>query len=179
MLIESWLNLWKTEYSSNLQMLSTNEQLMGLLRLISKGEVACSEKPISFDKCWRLLITSSNIIQSNIHSWDCQMTFSCKILGGFQKLLKKSGTEKDRCFPSFYRVVIHLSSFPHLLLTSSYQPLLTDHNIALSEVHRATGCPDSASDQNWPKRFNSVTIPGWDFRLFLFPFLLTACYKPK
>lgn len=43
LVIDSLLNLWK--------MLSVKEQLMGFLRLISKGEVVCCEKPISFGKC--------------------------------------------------------------------------------------------------------------------------------
>ena len=34
------------------QMLSTKEQLMGLLRLIPEGEGVCSGKPISYDKCF-------------------------------------------------------------------------------------------------------------------------------
>jgi len=95
--------------------------------------------------------------------------FPAKFLEGFRNcwIIWHSKSQK---FLSFYLVVVHLLSSPHLLLTFSYQTLLTDHSIVLTEVHGATGCPDGAKDQNWPKRLNSFTILGWDFVYFSFPF---------
>lgn len=99
--------------------------------------------------------------------------FFCKVLGRFQKPVKNLALRKSEVFWVFTFVVIHLLSFPHLLLIFSHQTLPTDHSIILTEVHRAAGCSDGAKDQNWPKILNPFTILGWGF-LFLFPFLLMA-----
>ena len=205
LIIVSWLNLWKTEYSSKLRMLSTKEQLIGFLRLISKGERVCSEKPILFDKCFlficfifgpstqlgeilvpwlgiepealqwmcqvlitgpprnlldkcsRFIITSSNIIKIKVHSWDYEITFSCKVLRRFWKLLKKLEFKKIELFGDFYLAVGHSLTSPSLV-PASYQKLLIDDNIFAhwcqqgSEMPRPYYRQPVPSDQSQSKR---------------------------
>lgn len=88
------------------------------------------------------------------------MTFFLQNSWKVSETSEESGTQKIRSFLSFYLVVIHLLSFPHLLLIFSHQTLPTDHSIVLNEVHRAAGCSDGAKDQNWLKRLNPFTILG-------------------
>lgn len=131
------------------------------------------------DKCWRFIITSSNIIKINVHSWDYEITFSCKVL-------KNLEFKKIELFWEFYLAVGHLQSFPHLPKSSSFLISETanwwQHFCSLMSV----GLWDAqtvfqAASTKWSEpaqEIKSIYHPGLRL-LFLFSFLFMACHQLK
>ena len=131
------------------------------------------------DKCWRFIITSSNIIKINVHSWDYEITFSCKVL-------KNLEFKKVELFWEFYLAVGHLQSFPHLPKSSSF--LISEaanwwqHVCSLM----SGGLWDAqtvlqAASTKWSEpaqEIKSIYHPGLRL-LFLFSFLFMACHQLK